>query len=331
VYSSYEASSLVKGRSGGQVVGLAALCQKGSAGQAARVSRYEEAVETFGGGTFSELVKAILANGATAVAAVPVADEAGYAAAFAALEAVEDVKLVVCDSVALSVQQALRDSVMAASAARKERLGVVSGVKGETVSQLTARAGNLNCERMLLVAPSDGTALAAAAVAGAIAGESDPALPLGGAELTEVGPLAVKYTDNEVDLLVRGGVTALEETAGVVSVIRGVTTRTKTGESGDTTWRELSTVRIVDDVIPAVRESLRSKFRRAKNTPQSRGAIRSQVIVELENRVSRDIIAGYDAVTVTAMEEDPTVCLVEFSFTVAHGLNQIWLSAHITV
>ena len=24
-------------------------------------------------------------------------------------------------------------------------------------------------------------------------------------------------------------------------------------------------------------------------------------------------------------------CLVEFAFTVAHGLNQVWLSAHITV
>ena len=33
----------------------------------------------------------------------------------------------------------------------------------------------------------------------------------------------------------------------------------------------------------------------------------------------------------TASEDDPTVCLVEFAFTVAHGLNQVWLSAHITV
>ena len=31
------------------------------------------------------------------------------------------------------------------------------------------------------------------------------------------------------------------------------------------------------------------------------------------------------------MEDKPTVCLVEFQFTVAHGLNQMWLSAQITV
>ena len=83
--------------------------------------------------------------------------------------------------------------------------------------------------------------------------------------------------------------------------------------------------------MPAVRASLRSRFHRAKNTEQSRGAIRSQVILELENKVAREIITGYDGVTVSALVDDPTVCLVEFSFTVAHGLNQIWLSAHITV
>ena len=40
---------------------------------------------------------------------------------------------------------------------------------------------------------------------------------------------------------------------------------------------------------------------------------------------------GYDGVTVTALPENPTVCLVEFAFTVAHGLNQIWLTASITI
>ena len=114
-------------------------------------------------------------------------------------------------------------------------------------------------------------------------------------------------------------------------MVRAVTTRTKTGEAADASWRELTTILVVDEVIPGIRRALRSRFQRAKNTAQSRGAIRSQVILELENRVDREIITGYEDVTVTALEEDPTVCLVEFSFTVAHGLNQIWLSAHITL
>ena len=279
------------------------------------------------------VIRLLLLNGAAAVDAVPAADESGYAAAFAALEAVEDVAVVVCDSTTLAVQQALRDSVKAASAARRERIGVAAGGETETVSQLVTRAEGLNAERMVLVAPADpsGKGRAAAAVAGAIAGENDPAVPQGGAELTGVDTLQAQYGDSEIDLLVRGGVTPLECVGGKVSVVRGVTTRTKSGTAADATWRELTTIRIVDDVIPTVRSALRAKFRRAKNTEQSRGAIRSQVVLELENKLAREIITGYDGVTVTADSENPTVCLVDFSFTVAHGLNQIWLSAHITV
>ena len=55
------------------------------------------------------------------------------------------------------------------------------------------------------------------------------------------------------------------------------------------------------------------------------------MVLELENKLAREIITGYEDVTVSADPEDPTRCLVEFAFTVAHGLNQIWLTAHITV
>ena len=72
-------------------------------------------------------------------------------------------------------------------------------------------------------------------------------------------------------------------------------------------------------------------FTRAKNTPQVRGAIRSQVILELEQRKAAEIITDYGEVTVEELADNPTVCLVTFSFTAAHGLNQIWLSAQITV
>ena len=92
-----------------------------------------------------------------------------------------------------------------------------------------------------------------------------------------------------------------------------------------------NTILIVDDVIPAVRSALRSRFSRAKNTAQTREAIRSQVIVELERKLAQEIIDGYGDVTAQVDTADPTVCVVEFSFSVSHGLNQIYLTAHITV
>ena len=53
--------------------------------------------------------------------------------------------------------------------------------------------------------------------------------------------------------------------------------------------------------------------------------------VELESRVEREIIDSFEAITVTADTTDPTVCLVEFGFTVTHGLSRIYLTAHISV
>lgn len=143
--------------------------------------------------------------------------------------------------------------------------------------------------------------------------------------------VSASYDDTQVDTLVTGGVTPLECVSGEVSIVRGITTRTTTGGAADKTWRELTTVQIVDDVIPALRASLRARFVRSKNTAQVRAAIRSQVMVELENKRSQEIIDSFGEVSVKASEDDPTVCLVEFSFAVAHGLNRIYLSAHITV
>ena len=254
-------------------------------------------------------------------------------------QGLEDIMAVICDSTDGDVQKAMKQSVETASANRRERIAVVAGGAEETVDELIARAKALNHERVVLVAPggvdqngeaADGLGVAAA-VAGAIAGESDPAVPLGGAVLTGLYGLSGRYSDGEMDRLILGGVTPVESLAGTIGVVRGVTTRTTTGEAADATWRDLTTIRIVDDVIPTLRRALRTKFQRAKNTAQSRGAIRAQVVLELENKKAREIITGYENVTVTADSQDPARCLVDFSFTVAHGLNQIWLTAHITV
>ncbi len=342
VYSSYDASSVSAAGTGTRTVGVAAKAAKGAVGQPVTLTGYAEGVNAFGeeadGAGMSALVRLLFANGASKVQAVRVADAgemADYEAAFAALGALEDVKIMVCDSVELAVQQALRQAVESASAARRERIAIVGG--SGTAAELTARAAELNSERVVLAGPEGSVgsvcsgALTAAALAGAAACGSDPAAPLNGAVLYGLSGLSAAYTDNEVDTLVRGGVTPLESMAGEISPVRCVTTRTTTGGAADATWRELTTVQVVDDVIPAVRAALRSKFARAKNTAQTRGAVRSQVIVELEKKLAAEIIDSYGEVTVRPSEDDPAVCTVEFSFAVAHGLNQIYLTAHIAI
>lgn len=338
VYSSYEASSITSARAGGKTAALVAALEGADGTKVYRWYSYAQALEDCGQDcAMAEMARLLLKNGAGAVYGVPAGED--YAAAFQTAAELENVAVVCCDSTDVTVQQALRDSVKACAEARQERIAVVCGEPGETVSQLVARAAKLNDERVVLTAPgclsADGSPVGgdkcAAAVAGLIAGQGDPAVPLGGAVLEGLTGLDHSYTDNEIDQLVKGGVTALESLAGQISVVRGVTTRTTTGGAADATWRDLTTILVVDEVIPGIRQALRTKFTRAKNTAQTRGAILAQVIVELENRVSREIIDSYEDVTVSALESDPGVCLVEFAFTVAHGLNQIWLSAHITV
>ena len=345
VCSSYDASSVVRRSQGSRVIGIAARAAKGTVGEVVTVTGFESGLAAFGaegdGTGMTGLLRILYENGASEVKAVRVADSGttnDYTSAFQQLTGCESVRIVVTDSAAVEVHQALRSHVETASENRRERIAIVGG-SGETVSTMVQHAAALNHQRMILVGPDvldgDGTrrsaALGAAALAGVLAAERDPALPVNGAGLRGIGGTAASLTEGEIDSLVRGGVTPLESLGGVTSPIRGITTKTKTGGAADASWREITTILIVDDVIPTLRESLGAKFLRSKNTARNRGAIRAQVIVELERKREAEIIEGYGEVTAQASEDDPTVCEVEFPFAVAHGLNQIYLTAHITV
>lgn len=335
VYSSYSASAVVSGSATGSVVGLVAICETDADKEVQMIYSSDAAATAFG--ESSDMYRAIgilLSNGASAVAACPLADEDEYEDAFAVLTATEGIDIVMCDSDDSDVHALLKTAVEEASSLQKERIAVVCPTVGETSAQLVARAKALNSERVVLLAPlSGGEAVVdmTAAVCGAIAGETDPAVPMGGAVLSGLDVGVSAYGNSELDALILGGVTVLERSGSEVSIVRAVTTRTTTNSVADSTYRELTTIRIIDDVIPSVRDSLKLKFTRTKNTEQVRSAIRSQVIMDLETKLTAEMITEYGDVTAAAVEDNPTVCLVEFSFCVTHGLNQIWLSANITV
>ena len=141
VYSSYDASSVVSGSGAGRLVGIVAVNTKATAGVAQTVTTYDQAVTAFGSGgeeDLAEMIRLALRNGASGVVAVPVANAQGYEDAFEQMAGLENIAVVLCDSTEGEVQQALRDSVEAASQARRERLAVVAGEADETVSELTA-------------------------------------------------------------------------------------------------------------------------------------------------------------------------------------------------
>lgn len=339
VYTSVEVSSVLLGYEAGKVVGLAAAAASGTKGACVRISSYGEAVSAFGADcSITKLIKILFSNGAAAVEAVAAvvdgtAVKADYVAAFAVLMDKEDVSIMLCDSADAEIIAAMKSAITGASEGCRYRIGICEA--GGTVAQAGAKAQALNCERMVMAYPAESGEAAlcgavAAALAGVIAAGTDPALPLNGAELIGAD-IEKRFTDAEITTLVQAGVTPVEYSAGQVSVVRGVTTRTTTNSVADATWREVTTVLVIDDVVPGIRDALKRKFPRVKNTAQTRGALRTQVLIELEKKKAQEIIEEYGAVTAQADEDDPTVCIVSFDFTVAHGLNSIKLTAHISV
>lgn len=337
VYTGYDASSIVQSSASNGAVGIVCAADIENVTQFLTASAARVALGA--ASKAAKYVELALGGGASACWVSPVgtsATAADYGAGAKALRE-KDVAAICCDSDASAVMTAIKTEVAEASSERHERIAVFA-MAGET-EDLVAAAGALNSERCVMVGPvpvgGDGETIdeceIAVATAAAIVSLGDPALPLGGVSLSGLYGAGGTLTSTEVDALVRGGVTAIECLAGEIQVIRGVTTRTKTGGEADATWRELSTILIVDNVMKTLRSSLRSKFARAKNLAETREAVASQVSIELAQKKNAGIIADYGSVSAVATPGDPTRCDVEFEFAVAHGLDRIVVAAHILV
>ncbi len=338
VYSSYTLSSIWASGGGSSTVAVAAAFTGTGLETVTSLSQAEHLLED--SPWVLNMVKLLKMNGAGTVLLYPVpeATAEGYAAAMEALLREKQAGFLICDSDEETVQATMGQVLLDCGEKGNECIGVVGC--GGTAAELVARAGALNCERMVLTAGTgtlswDDTmshcVYGPAALAGVLAAQTDPALPVNGQVLEGLSAIGEKFTEAEIDTLVQGGVTVLEAAGTEVSPIRAVTTRTTTEGVPDSAWRELTTMMIVDDVIPGVRNALKARFLRRKNNEATRGAIRSQIAVELESRVRREIIESYGDITVEPDDVDPTICQVTFSFAVVHGVSRIYLTAHITV
>lgn len=330
VYSDLEASEVRFSSAKGRAAGLLCLCDAVSPGLYTVASAFG-ASATFGAEEdISALCALLLKNGASAVVCSVYNSDTDPAEAADLFRTEESAYVLACGSGDNQVQSALLAAAAAASAQRREKI-CVFGADTCDVQELTEKAAALNSERAVLVGVLSGDGImAAAAAAGAVCAISDVAAPVVDITLEGVSAKGM-FADEDYDALILGGVTPIESYGGDTVISRGVTTRTMTDGIYDTTFRELTTILIADEVIPGIRTSLADLFRRAKNTAATREAIRTQVILKLEERVMNEIIDSYGAVTAQADAEDPTLCLVTFDFVVAHGLNRVHLSAILTV
>lgn len=339
VYADYDVSSVRTALSGTKVIAVAAESLL-----PAKVYTYTDYAGAYKLGDNSQLgnmLRLLYENGAHKVLAFPVEVDtvATYTAALAELFRAGEPDILVLGSESEEVQLLAKQWMEDLTESRRECVCFV-GMENATLQKAVQRAAALNSERMVLLGQnvtlsgqllSTGGWMAAAALAGQVAAQDDPALPLHGLPLEGLSDTDLLLSENDIDTLVQGGVTPVECVGGNVSVIRAVTTRTTTDGVPDVALRELNTVLIADEVIPGLRDMLRLKFSRCKNNATTRSAILHQLVLALEQYVRDEVIDSYCDLRVTADENDGTICRVEFGFTVTHGMGRIYLTAHITV
>ena len=337
VYSDYETSGILYSKKTGKTIAIVAKSSL-EANTMYTLSRLSDVQAVFGNdGTMYELCKIAFENGATTICAVSAGDsDENYASAFTLLENIDGISIVLCDSTDLTIQQLLMQSVVSSSQNKKERIGILAA---ETQTELATWSNSFNNERILLVAQSpldsDGNTLSggilAAALAGVISQYTDPSQSFNGVSLQGFSKFSTTLSEDDIDTYISNGVIPFEVIAGRVEIIRAVTSKTTTDGVSDTTFKEVNTILVIDEVIKSIRETLSSNISTAKNNVSTRSAISSQVTIKLQEFLDANIIDSYMAPGVYQSSEDPSVCIVEIDFTVAQGINQIHITANINV
>lgn len=339
VYSEYSVSSLYTRPKTNKNIAVAAFFPEGTLGEVKTIASYSDALTLFGAGNslLLAMCNILLQSGINKLYFLPVHDEnEGYLHAFAVFEAMEDIGAVLCDSQKEAVLIALAASVEKSSSALRERFALCGA---DTPAVASALAQRINCERLVLTCPSVEVAslnvahavLGACGTAGIILPTDDPAASFNGEVLPVVTGIPVPLSEAEIETLLSTGVTPLEVASGKVECIKAITTRTKTDGNPDISFTSVNTILIIDDVITTIRNSLKPRLKGLKNNLQTRESIVSQVTVELARKVDLSIIDDFLPPRVYPHPNDPSICVVELSFTVAHVINQIIISANIKV
>lgn len=337
VYSDYEASGVIFANKAGKTVGIVALAG-GVVGQIYTITKVSDAKTIFGeDGLMVKLCQTALENGAYKIAAVSAGSSAdNYQTAFDALKAKDDICAIICDSQSVAVQALLKESVVFASENLKERIGIVSASKTETLSTW---AENFNNERIVLIAQQatgeNGEELSgcllAAALAGVVSKKDDPSTSFNGVNLEGVYGVNTSLSEDDIDEYINLGITPFEVVSNKVEIIRAVTSKTTLNGVDDKTFKELNTILIIDTVIKDIRKTLNNSLSGLKNNSVTRSSIQSQATLKLQEFLDENIIEAYDQVVVSQWEDDISICIVSLSFTVSRGLNQIHITASIKV
>lgn len=257
----------------------------------------------------------------------------GYEAAFQAALGIGGAGAILCDSSDLQVLASMKNAAEQALKQQKEWLAFGFCPK-ETAVQAAA---SLNSERIVLCCQQGAGQgeenrglFTAAAMAAKVLGLSAPNENLNGAAvdgLTQVEQLS----ETQIETMLEAGVTVLEEVGQEVQCIRGVTTRTKTGQDEDRSLSAITTVLMIDHVMQAVRSRLDQLMKGLRTDRYTLEAIKTQAAVVLGEEKTLGIVTSFAPPQAHRDRADPSVCHVQLQFALAAVISQIWITAEITL
>ena len=125
---------------------------------------------------------------------------------------------------------------------------------------------------------------------------------------------------NDYNLIITNGAAAF---GGISSVERLIA-----GKKVDGVVLPISLV--TDELLRDLRAALAARFRAAQNSTLTRTAIRSAVLLVLQDYRARGWLSAFGALRVYADAGDASLCRVEFTYSIPAGLHRIALSAQMT-
>lgn len=239
--------------------------------------------------------------------------ETAYDTAVLALTADEDKSIIVCDLNTDAMEDDIQVLLDASLSNYNTPCVYIKGTDfGVSASTAATKAIATNDERVIHVFPNlvdfngrtVNPGVSAAAVAGAIAGNGVPKLNHNFTALSGFGGVSAAITD--MDALISAGVTPIELKNNEIHLVRFVTTKTKTSGVPDLTWQEGAIRLNVDHIVDAVATKMQSTYLQKGNTPQTRLAMKQDIIALLDKYASMNILVA-NPVTGIPAYRDPVV------------------------
>ena len=308
----------------------------------------DDAIEKYGNDSnIVKLMSTTLANGGKRFIIVRVDDVTvpatpDYVKALEIAEYEEAIDIVIFDSTNPLHHTLLKNHNKTTSENRKERIAFVGFAAGTDMATVTTKAKELNTGQVFTFHPNvldvNGDELSgiygAAALAGQVAAELDPSMPMTNVQLNGFYGLATKLKDTEMETLIDSGVIPLETRNGVIKIVRCISTYTKNAEGqDDITWQEITTVRITHHIFKDMREMLTNKYSRARQTKDTRDNISSDVLSKLLEYQGLEYIENVvpEDVTIMINPLNPLRNDVDFKYDVTGPLNVIYLTGHLVI